>query len=83
MLHTKLCHTHGASRSLSHVIEINSASFNVTSNLYYALQNLRRKFSPRTLWINAICINQKDDNEKSTQVELIAKIYKKATRVLI
>jgi hypothetical protein len=35
----------------------------------------------KLIWIDQICINQKDDNEKASQVELMANIYKGAKRV--
>jgi hypothetical protein len=35
------------------------------------------------LWADTICINQTDDQEKSLQVPLIAKIYGQAEEVLI
>lgn len=38
--------------------------------------------SPR-LWIDAICINQKDDHEKSLQVGMMSKIYQMAEDVLV
>ena len=40
----------------------------------------------RTLWIDAICINQipgDNDDEKEQQVRAIAKIYAKASRVIV
>ena len=35
------------------------------------------------VWIDAICINQADDAEKSLQVAMMAEIYSKASQVLI
>ncbi|KAH6975183.1 heterokaryon incompatibility protein-domain-containing protein [Ilyonectria sp. MPI-CAGE-AT-0026] len=55
----------------------------VTANLYVALLHLRHRFVERILWIDAICVNQKDDIEKGHQVESMAKIYAKASRVLV
>ncbi|CAO2649819.1 Nn.00g011110.m01.CDS01 [Neocucurbitaria sp. VM-36] len=37
---------------------------------------------PQYLWIDAICINQKDGQERSSQVELMGSIYSKAAMVL-
>lgn len=55
----------------------------LTSNLYAALSHLRDRLSDRVLWIDAICINQKDNKEKGQQVQAMAKIYASATRVIV
>ena len=55
----------------------------VTQNLAIALRYLRHPDKPRMLWIDAICINQRDDSEKSLQVMRMAEIYRRATRVVI
>ena len=54
----------------------------VTSNLHSALQHLRLKESPRHVWIDALCINQRNDKEKSAQVQIMGDIYRQASRVL-
>jgi hypothetical protein len=48
----------------------------ITSNCHAALTRSRRKVSSRTLWIDAICINQTDLPERNAQVSLMADIYK-------
>ncbi|CZR58212.1 uncharacterized protein PAC_08103 [Phialocephala subalpina] len=55
----------------------------VTRNLGEALPYLRYEDAPRILWIDAICVNQKDLDERSQQVQRMADIYSKAARVLI
>jgi len=47
-----------------------------------ALKRLRLQDKTRTLWADALCINQTDNEEKSRQVRLMAQIYGKAARVL-
>ncbi|TVY90273.1 Heterokaryon incompatibility protein 6,OR allele [Lachnellula willkommii] len=64
-------------------IEINSLFVSVRRNLDKALRHFRRKDQERVLWIDAICINQADDAEKSWQVMLMADIYRRAQRVLV
>jgi Heterokaryon incompatibility protein (HET) len=54
-----------------------------TENLYSALLHLRDPKSPRNLWIDALCINQKDDAEKSIQVQRMKSIYQQASQVII
>jgi hypothetical protein len=55
----------------------------VTPNCESALRHLRLKKKPRTLWIDALCINQSSNAEKSRQVPLMGDIYESASRVLI
>jgi len=57
--------------------------FPVRANLYAALSHLRDRFMERTIWIDAICINQKDHDEKGRQVQSMAKIFAKASRVIV
>jgi hypothetical protein len=58
-------------------------NLNVTHTLSLALRALRHKRSLRTLWIDAICINQEDWEEKSQQVSKLRKIYAMASKVCI
>lgn len=64
-------------------IQINGHKFPVTVNLYYALRNLRSETSHEHLWIDAICINQKDDKERSEQVLRMRDIYSQAQCVIV
>ncbi|KAI4203602.1 MAG: hypothetical protein LQ346_001749 [Caloplaca aetnensis] len=47
----------------------------VTQNLAVALEHLQYDQEPRVLWVDAICINQQDVEERSAQVQLMADIY--------
>ena len=55
----------------------------VPENLYDALRHLRYTDRVRTLWVDAICINQVDTVEKSVQIRIMADIYEKAQAVLV
>ncbi|KAI0165239.1 heterokaryon incompatibility protein-domain-containing protein [Hypoxylon sp. FL1284] len=55
----------------------------VTRNLDVAFRNLRERAKPRTLWIDAICIDQSSTSERSQQVQRMDKIYQLAARVVI
>ena len=48
-----------------------------------ALRNLRYSDRPRTLWLDAICIDQENTEERNQQVALMHEIYKKTTRTVI
>jgi hypothetical protein len=60
-----------------------SQQFNVTRNLYTALRNLRSSQVSRTLWIDALCINQSDPFERHDQVGFMAHIYSNSEHVLV
>ncbi|KAB8242241.1 heterokaryon incompatibility protein-domain-containing protein [Aspergillus flavus] len=64
-------------------ILIDGRAFRVTQNLHSVLLRLRNHSVVRLLWIDAICINQKDDREKSHQIQLMRKIYGEAWRVIV
>ena len=64
-------------------ISINGHTFNVTKNLHAALQKLQDDDAIEHLWVDAICINQNDDREKSWQVQQMASLYEKTGTVLI
>jgi hypothetical protein len=54
----------------------------ITRNLYEALQRLRSE-EPRTFWLDAICINQDDLEEKGHQVAGMGHVYREADRVVV
>ncbi|KAI1193673.1 heterokaryon incompatibility protein-domain-containing protein [Nemania serpens] len=55
----------------------------VTLNLHSALRDLRYTDRSRSLWVDAVCINQADVQEKAQQILLMGSIYSRARRVLI
>lgn len=55
----------------------------VGQNLAKALRQLRRETTVRTLWIDALCINQSDIMEREAQVLRMGDIYSLATHVVI
>lgn len=65
-----------------HPILVNGQRFDINENLEAALRHLTPPDEALMLWIDFICINQKDDVEKSSQVELMREIYSRATSVL-
>ncbi|ETS82865.1 hypothetical protein PFICI_04741 [Pestalotiopsis fici W106-1] len=54
----------------------------ITQNLASALRHLRTESSTRIIWANAICINQNDVAERTSQVAMIGDIYRTATKVV-
>jgi len=63
-------------------IYLNGLPFKVTANLESALRHLRLK-GERTIWIDAICINQNDLDERTSQVRIMGKIYGRAVKTVI
>lgn len=55
----------------------------VTANLERGLKRLRRTDGPLILWVDAICINQSDPNEKSHQVQLMREIFTGSDEVMM
>lgn len=65
------------------VIYINSKRFEVGRNLYEFLHLARKLSIPDPLWIDAICINQGNVQERNKQVQLMGDVYERASQVLI
>lgn len=69
-------------------ILIDGHAFEATENLVVALHQLRAHKHPKyhrneLIWIDAICINQKDNDEKSHQVQMMRDIYSNAVQVIV
>ncbi|KAF2108147.1 heterokaryon incompatibility protein-domain-containing protein [Lophiotrema nucula] len=73
------------SATCSHAIACNGSNFPVTENLHEALFALSPVLNTNQLpiWIDAICINQRDYDEKAREVQRMDEIYRKAKLVLV
>ncbi|EXL64740.1 hypothetical protein FOPG_19004 [Fusarium oxysporum f. sp. conglutinans race 2 54008] len=58
-------------------------TFPATVSLQTALRHLRLQDGVRRLWVDAVCINQNDNNERSRQVAVMKRIYAKARTVRV
>ncbi|KAI1108073.1 HET-domain-containing protein [Nemania sp. NC0429] len=56
--------------------------FPVTRNLYAALRSLRLPHSGRRLWIDALCMDQSNYEEKKVQLGLMKRVYQQAEKVI-
>ncbi|PTB38098.1 hypothetical protein M441DRAFT_82310 [Trichoderma asperellum CBS 433.97] len=64
-------------------VSTNEGDIYVTENLHAALLHLRDHSLDRIIWADAICINQDDIEERNRQVQIMAKIYARASRVIV
>ena len=62
-------------------ITVNGASLSVSQNCWYVPWQARLHGISDYLWVDAICINQKDEEEKSQQVSMMGSIYSNASQV--
>jgi hypothetical protein len=69
--------------TLKHQLAVNGRMMYVTESLATALINIQSGEEDILLWADAICINQKDAIEKTTQVQLMRDIYRTASQVII
>lgn len=68
---------------LSKTITLNGSPFDVALNSWTALKQVRFTNSPRLLWMDTVCIDQRNNNEKSHQVQGMESIYRGAKTVLV
>lgn len=64
-------------------IQVSGKPFPVTANCENALRRVRRRFSDRNIWIDAVCVDQDNIEERGHQVRLMPRIYASARHVLI
>ncbi|KAI0411610.1 HET-domain-containing protein [Xylaria grammica] len=70
------------SSELTEEILVDGCRFSVTKAAFGLLLARRSVWRERVLWIDALCINQDDSQEKSEQVQLMRDIYHRASRVI-
>lgn len=64
-------------------IECDGHQLSIGPILACALHHLRHSTESRLLWVDAVCINQRDKDEKSHQVRQMGDLYEGVKRVLI
>jgi hypothetical protein len=60
----------------SHVMDISEHLFSFTDRI-------REQDKTTVVWIDALCVDQQDDEDKGTQISLMPMIYASAYRTLI
>lgn len=81
-LYEALSYTRGTSQNTKSIL-IDDRELRITANCHMALEQLRDSFIERLLWVDAICINQSNKNEREKQVRIMAEVYCKARQVIV
>jgi hypothetical protein len=68
--------------SITRPIILNGQTILITANLHVALCHLRPETSDVILWVDALCINQNDFQERSAQVSRMKQIFGAAKDVI-
>jgi hypothetical protein len=64
-------------------IMLDGKAFTVTESLENALRHVRLRDSVRYLWADAVCINQRDIQERGNQVHLMKELYSRSRTVRV
>jgi hypothetical protein len=80
--YTALSYTWGNAAIVNHVL-VNNEKIGVGANLFQALQDIRSPDESIVIWVDAICIDQTDNIEKSHQVSHMGLVYKLCEQVYI
>jgi hypothetical protein len=73
-------YTWGAPVFSKRIQELSTGKYiRITDNLFDALESFRYEDRSRILWVDAVCINQRDNKEKNHQVAQMAEIYRDST----
>ncbi|KAL9096087.1 MAG: hypothetical protein Q9165_001609 [Trypethelium subeluteriae] len=73
----------GQERHIKILVQSEVYIIRIRPNLYHALQQLRHESKSIYLWVDALCINQENPDEKSQQIQRMFTIYNKADQVRI
>ncbi|CZR57755.1 uncharacterized protein PAC_07644 [Phialocephala subalpina] len=63
-------------------IKLDGNTFPVRKNLYSALWHIRSETCETRLWVDALCIDQENQEERNHQVNYMGTIYSRADRVV-
>lgn len=80
--YTALSYVWGSVKNPEYITIDGQAKFKVTRNLYDALKCLRKRDQAISLWVDAICINQSNPDEKRIQIGLMRRVYRQAQNVV-
>ena len=64
-------------------IQVEGVTIPVSVSLFGALQALRQRVNPVLVWVDALCIDQSNSDERTAQVQLMPSIYTVAESVAV
>jgi heterokaryon incompatibility protein (HET) len=77
-----MSYTWGSSELFKRIL-VDGKWMEVTLSAYELLQSRASILEPKILWLDCICINQADVQEKNVQIPLMGEIYSRAMRVVV
>ncbi len=66
-----------------HLVDCEGCELAITESVYVVLKRLRLREGVRRLWIDAVCINQKDIPERNQQVLQMKAVYEQCKNVIV
>lgn len=81
-IYDALSYTWGDATDTREII-LNGYVVDITFNLFQALRRLRQGADKQIIWVDAVCINQLDLDERSQQVGLMRKVYSLCVQAVI
>jgi Heterokaryon incompatibility protein (HET) len=66
-----------------HGVVVDGQWMRTTTNAHEVLKDRAPRFGVRLLWLDAVCIDQRNTDEKSVQVALMGELYRRASRVVV
>lgn len=81
-IYEALSYEWGIVTDTSFLISIDGTKVSVRENLWWALWYLRHPSETRLLWVDALCIDQENGEERNHQVSQMGQVYSKASRVI-
>ncbi|KAM5347273.1 hypothetical protein ACJ41O_010278 [Fusarium nematophilum] len=81
-MYTAVSHCWGKPAATPEVILIDGAMFFVSPNIHSLLMKKRHRSQSSLLWIDSICIDQEDADEKARQVGMMRQIFEEATSTI-
>jgi hypothetical protein len=65
------------------LLQLDNQEFYIRPNIHSFLRRLRDPHRPRKLWLDAVCIDQNNINERSHQVSLMRDIYRSCRQCVV